>query len=67
MIILLIVLSSKTPKPTRDLSGVKLPRNPGRLTVSEEKEIHFNARAKNSLYGSLSMEIFQSNIHFEHC
>jgi hypothetical protein len=41
---------------TRD--GMKPPKNPEKLTTSEEKEIHLNARAKNSLYESLSMEIF---------
>jgi hypothetical protein len=37
--------------------GMKPPKNPGKLTVSEEKEIHLNARAKNCLYESLSIEI----------
>jgi hypothetical protein len=37
---------------------MKPPKNPEKLTTSEEKEIHLNARAKNCLYGSLSMEIF---------
>jgi hypothetical protein len=41
---------------TRD--GVKPPKNPEKPTTSEEKEIHLNARAKNFLYESLSMEIF---------
>jgi hypothetical protein len=41
---------------TRD--GMKPPKNPEKLTTSEEKEIHLNARAKNRLYESLSMEIF---------
>jgi hypothetical protein len=38
--------------------GDKPPKNPEKLTTSEEKEIHLNARAKNCLYESLSMEIF---------
>jgi hypothetical protein len=41
---------------TRD--GMKPPKNPKNLTTSDEKEIHLNARAKNCLYESLSMEIF---------
>jgi hypothetical protein len=38
--------------------GMKPPKNLKKLTMSEEKEIHLNARAKNCLYESLSMEIF---------
>jgi hypothetical protein len=38
--------------------GMKSPKNPKKLTTSEEKEIHLNARAKNCLYESLSMKIF---------
>jgi hypothetical protein len=41
---------------TRD--GMKPPKNPEKLTTSEEKGIHLNARAKNCLYESLSMKIF---------
>jgi hypothetical protein len=41
---------------TRD--GMKPPKNPKKHTTSEEKEIHLNARAKNCLYESLSMDIF---------
>jgi hypothetical protein len=41
---------------TRD--GMKPPKNPEKATTSEEKEIHLNARAKNCLYESLSMDIF---------
>jgi hypothetical protein len=41
---------------TRD--GMKPPKNPEKLTTSGKKEIHLNARAKNCLYESLSMEIF---------
>ena len=40
---------------TRD--GMKSPKNPKKPTASDEKEIHLNARAKNCLYESLSMEI----------
>jgi hypothetical protein len=38
--------------------GMKPPKNPEKRTTSDEKEIHLNARAKNLLYESLSMEIF---------
>jgi hypothetical protein len=41
---------------TRD--GRKPPKNLEKPFTSEEKEIHLNARAKNCLYESLSMEIF---------
>jgi hypothetical protein len=41
---------------TRD--GIKPHKNLEKLTTSEEKEIHLNARTKNCLYESLSMEIF---------
>ena len=41
---------------TRD--GMKPPKNPEKLITSEEKEIHLNARAKNCLYESLSIDIF---------
>jgi hypothetical protein len=41
---------------TRD--EMKPPKNPEKLTVSDKKEIHLNARAKNCLYESLSIEIF---------
>jgi hypothetical protein len=41
---------------TRD--RMKPPKNPEKPTMSEEKEIHLNARAKNCLYESLSMHIF---------
>jgi hypothetical protein len=41
---------------TRD--EMKRPKNPEKLITSEDKEIHLNARAKNFLYESLSMEIF---------
>jgi hypothetical protein len=41
---------------TRD--GMKPPKNPEKLSMIEEKEIHLNARAKNCLYEFLSMEIF---------
>jgi hypothetical protein len=37
---------------------MKLPKNLEKLTVSNEKEIHSNARAKNCLYESLSIDIF---------
>jgi hypothetical protein len=41
---------------TRD--GMKPPKNPEKLTTSDEKGVHLNARAKNCLSISLSMEIF---------
>jgi hypothetical protein len=37
--------------------GMKPPKNPEKPTTSDEKEIHLNARAKNCLYDSLSMDI----------
>ena len=33
-------------------------KNPEKPTAGDEKEIHLNARAKNCLFESLSMEIF---------
>ena len=41
---------------TRD--EMKPLKNPEKPTTSEEKEIHFNARAKNCLYGSFSLDVF---------
>jgi hypothetical protein len=41
---------------TRD--GMKPIENPAKPTKSEEKEIHFNARAKNCLFESFSMDVF---------
>ena len=41
---------------TRD--RMKPIKNSDKPTKSEEKEMHFNARAKNCLFESLSMEIF---------
>jgi hypothetical protein len=38
--------------------GMKPPKNPEKLTASDEKEIHLNARSKNCLYESLSIDIF---------
>jgi hypothetical protein len=40
------------------LDGMKPPKNSEKLTPSDEKEIPINARAKNCLYESLSMKIF---------
>jgi hypothetical protein len=37
---------------------MKPTKNFEKLTASDEKEIHLNARAKNCLYESLSLEIF---------
>jgi hypothetical protein len=41
---------------TRD--WMKPPKNPEKPTMNEKKEIHLNARAKNCLYESLSIDIF---------
>jgi hypothetical protein len=41
--------------------GIKPPKNPEKLTTSEKKEIHLNARAKNCLYESFSMNIFNQD------
>jgi hypothetical protein len=37
---------------------MKSPKNPEKLTANDKKEIHLNARAKNYLYESLNLEIF---------
>ena len=41
---------------TRD--GMKPIKNPAKPMKSEEKKIHFNARAKNFLFESFSMDVF---------
>ena len=41
---------------TRD--GMKPIKNPYKPTKSEEKEMHFNTRAKNYLFESFSMDVF---------
>ena len=41
---------------TRD--GMKPIKNPEKPTKSDEKEMHFNARAKNCLFESFSMDVF---------
>jgi hypothetical protein len=38
--------------------GMKPPKNPEKPTMSEKKEINLNARAKNCLYESINMDIF---------
>jgi hypothetical protein len=48
---------------TRD--GMKPPKNPEKLTMSDEKQIHLNARAKNCFYESLRMEIFNQVFTFK--
>ena len=48
---------------TRD--GMKPIKNPDKLTKSEEKKIHFNARAKNCLFESFSMDVF-NRVHFKY-
>jgi hypothetical protein len=45
--------------------GMKPHKNLKKLTTSEEKEIHLNAKAKNRLYESLSMEIFNKVFTFK--
>ena len=40
---------------TRD--GIKPLKNPNKHTAGDEKEIHFNARAKDSLFESFSMDV----------
>ena len=40
---------------TRD--GMKSIKNPEKPTKSDEKELHFNARAKNCLFESFSMDV----------
>ena len=37
---------------------MKTIKNPNNPIKSEEKEIHFNARAKNYLFESFSMDVF---------
>ena len=37
---------------------IKPIKNPNKPTKSEEKEIHFNARVKNFLFESFSMDVF---------
>ena len=41
---------------TRD--GMKPIKNPEKPTAGDEKEIHLNARAKNCLFESISMDVF---------
>ena len=38
--------------------GMKTIKNLDKPTKSEEKKIHFNARAKNCLFESFSMDVF---------
>ena len=38
--------------------GMKTIKNPNKPIKSEEKEIHFNARAKNCLFESFSTDVF---------
>jgi hypothetical protein len=47
---------------TRD--GMKPPKNLEKPTMSEEKEIPLNVRAKNCLYESLSMDILIKFLHW---
>jgi hypothetical protein len=50
---------------TRD--ETKPPKNPEKLTMSDEKEIHLNVRAKNFLYEFIRMDIFNQIYYFENC
>ena len=38
--------------------GMKPIKNPEKPTKSDEKEMHFNGRAKNCLFESFSMDVF---------
>ena len=38
--------------------GMKPIKNPKKSTKSDEKEMHFNARAKNYLFESFSTDVF---------
>ena len=38
--------------------GMKPIKNPEKPTKSDKKEMHFNARAKNCLFESFSMDVF---------
>ena len=38
--------------------GMKPIKNPEKPAKSDEKEMHFNARAKNCLFESFSMDVF---------
>jgi hypothetical protein len=38
--------------------GMKPIKNPKKPTKSDQKEMHLNVRAKNCLFGSFSMDIF---------
>ena len=40
-------------------------KNPDKPIKSEEKEIHFNARDKNCLFESFSMDVF-NRVHFKY-
>jgi len=40
-------------------------KNPDKPTVDDEKEIHFNARAKNCLFESFSMDVFNQVFAFQ--
>ena len=46
---------------------MKTPKNPEKLTTSEEKEIHLNAGAKNCLDESFSTEIFNQVFTLKNC
>ena len=49
---------------TRD--GMKPIKNPKKPTKSDEKEMHFNARAKNCLFESFSMDVFNQVFTYRH-
>jgi hypothetical protein len=52
---LLEVIDKDVWRVTRN--GIKPPKNPEKLTISDEKYIQLNARVKNFLYESLSIDI----------
>ena len=49
---------------TRD--GTKPIKNPEKPTKSVEKEMHFNARAKNCLFESFSMDVRLPSVQFKY-
>ena len=52
-------------RATRD--GMKPIKNPDKPTKSEEIEIYFNARAKNCLFESSSMDVFNQAFTLNTC
>ena len=56
LIVLLVTVDLGVWRVTCD--GMKPIKNLDKPTKSDEKEIHFNARAKNCLFESFSMDVF---------